>query len=192
MQQTYDPSEFNLVDQKGPNFSKLQLAIPVENFSEALNLEAHTKRVQLMSRTKKITNVGEVHDAMDDTSSGHASFNDKHFQRTGGGAFAQVSKLGMCGITTSAGSGRFTNATPAGGGQLGGLGSNVELTTEKAKKPKKINVEQVRTKLSDTIIEFHAGILKSRETVLLKANSVRMIAEDVKEKMPVCQDGMIY
>ena len=179
----YDHDDTDQVDEMGPSFSKLQLAVPVENFGIAKLQEEHNKRSQLMSKTKKITSAEEIDEAAKSVSTGLVGFNDSTFAKTGGALVAQLAKMGKTDIATSSGSSALSLTST---GTLAHLtvGSEAIFTQEKPKGVKKMNVEKERTKLQESVHGAMKMIGSDAAALLTAAVSCLQIGFDVKDEMP--------
>ena len=192
----FDHNDILQVDQLGPSFSKLQLAVPTENFSEGSLSEQHNKRMQLLSKAKKVGSEEELEKAQAATQSGHATFGDKTFANTGGALMAQLGNMGATGIISSTGATQFSQPSGSKPGSENKVGADavIEKEKDKPKKAKKFEVPFHRAKLQEAIIDPSTGqysiLNKTTSETMDKAVATLKVAEDLRSTMPGVEKWM--
>ena len=186
----YDHEDKKQVDQLGPTFSKLQLAVPTENFSEGSLSEQHNKRLQLLSKAKKIGSEEELDKAQTAMQSGHATFNDKTLSHSGGALLTQIGKMGATTVISSSGATEFSQPSaskPASENKFG-ADAVIEKEKEKPKKVKKFCVPTNQAKLQEAIIDPSSGqygiLKKATSDTMSMAAATLKVAHDLKQTMP--------
>ena len=181
MERNYDKEDEDQVDKFGPKFSPLQLAIPTHSCTDGSETEKHTKRMQLMTKLQKIKDQGDLDSMAKEVSENHATFADKLHEKTGGKLMVQIAKMGHSNLSNASGA-----AALSGGGVNAGFGTDVvvDQKEEKAKKPKRFQVDTHVAKLLDTITTMMGNVLDTAKNVKQKSIESIKVANDVMESMP--------
>ena len=178
-----DPKDPNQVDSLGPDFSTLQLACPIQNFTKGFAQQEHSKAMQLLSKNKKIGSAEELEQESKAVHKGLSSFSDGIFGKTGGGFMANVGKMGLTNVANSRGA---SSLTGAGGVQEAPKFGAEAVISKEEKVPKKkwYDVSKGIARVQEGIDTYMKSVDVQSKEILQKALASVQVAIDVEESIP--------